>query len=84
MNDNKLTFDNCTLFDLDNQPHLLIPLDMHGIPCYPDDIVYNECDRERKHPIKVMAIRTYDDDYGTQQHIIGYDGNWYYSDECYH
>lgn len=84
MDNNKLTFDNCTLFDCWNQPHMLVPIDMNGIPCYPDDIVYDECDRDRKYPIKVMAIRTYDDGEGTQQHIIGYDGNWYYGDECYH
>lgn len=80
MNNNKLTFDNCTLFDGDNQPHMLIPVDMYGIPIYPDDVVYDECDREKTKPIKVMAIRTYDDGDGTQQHIIDYEGNWHYGD----
>lgn len=84
MNDTKLTFDNCTLFDLYNQPHMLIPIDMFGIPIYPDDVVYDECDRDKTKPIKVMAIRTYDDEDGTQQHIIDYEGNWHYGDECYH
>lgn len=80
----RLTFDNCTLFDGFNQPHMLMPIDMDGIPIYPDDIVYDECDCDMGNPIKVMAIRVYDDGDGTQQHFIDYDGGWHFADECFH
>lgn len=81
---NGYTFDNCTMRDNARQLHMLVPVDMHGVPCLPGDIVYNESDPDMLHPFEVMGICTYDTKHGTYQLFIDAHGRRYFADEFFH
>ena len=55
MNVSGYTFNYCTLEDAAGQPHIIVPPDRNGIPCFPGDLVCDECDTECKNP---FAART--------------------------
>lgn len=88
------TFNNCTLEDAAGQPHMLVPLDMCGIPCYPGDIVCDECDTDCKNPFVVAGIGAYDGSStwsdgdatvrGAHTYVVSDDGKQYFSDEVFH
>lgn len=80
-----MTFDNCTMHDVNGDPHMMVPRDMYGKPCFPEDLLCDECDHEKLHPFKVVGIRCYDGEHGgIHEVVIADDGNWYFADECYH
>lgn len=88
------TFNNCTLEDAAGHPHMLVPLDMCGIPCFPGDIVCDECDTDCKNPFVVAGIGAYDGSNtwsdgdpavrGAHTYVVSEDGEQYFSDEVFH
>lgn len=84
MNAQGWTFKNCTLNDADGQPHMLIPMDMLGVYCYPGDMVCDECDLNCTHPFEIAGICTRDSGDGTQQYVIDLHGKFYFADEVFH
>ena len=81
---NGYSFEHCTMYDADSQPHMLVPHDMNNIPVFPGDIVYNESDTEQLRPFEVIGICTYDTKNGTYQLFIDSYGRRYFADEFYH
>ena len=78
------TFGNCILNDAAGQPHMLVPRDWFGIPCFPGDIVCEDTDPDCCNPFEVAGIWVYDDEDGVQEGIIDSLGNRYYADEVFH
>lgn len=78
------TFKNCTLEDAANRPHMLVPMDMIGILCYPGDIVCAEEDVNCLNPFVVAGICVYDSGDGVQECIIDSLGQSFYADEVFH
>ena len=81
---NGYTFNHCTMCDNARQLHMLVPVDMHGVPCLPGDIVYNESDPDMLRPVFVNGICTYDTPRGTYQLFVDTTGNRYFADEFFH
>ena len=85
MNAFNYTFDNCTMYDAANQAHMLIPMDMNGLPCYPGDVVCDENDMLCEHPFAVYGIGVYDGSHGkAHTYIVDKHGNQFFSDEIFH
>lgn len=83
---NNFTFRNCTIED-DDGIYMFIPLDKFGQPCFPGDMVYDECDVDCKNPFEVWAIGAFDgdnDEYGFHTYIVDKNGKFFYSDEVIH
>ena len=77
-------FENCTLNDAAGQPHMLVPRDWFGIPCFPGDIVCEDTDPRCHNPFEVAGIWVYDDEDGVQAGVVDSLGNCYYADEVFH
>ena len=85
MNVSGYTFNYCTLEDAAGQPHIIVPPDRNGIPCFPGDLVCDECDTDCKNPFEVMGVGAYDGKHdGAHCYIIDKDGESYFSDEVFH
>ena len=56
MNVSGYTFNYCTLQDAAGQPYIIVPPDRNGLPCFPGDLVCDECDTECKNPFAVRGI----------------------------
>lgn len=85
MNISGYTFNYCTLKDAEGHPHIVVPPDRNGIPCFPGDLVCDECDTECENPFTVMGVGAYDDEHdGAHCYIIGKDGEFHFSDEVFH
>ena len=77
-------FENCTLNDAAGQPHMLVPRDWFGIPCFPGDIVCEDTDPRCHNPFEVAGLWVYDAEDGVQAGVVDSLGNRYYADEVFH
>ena len=94
MNVSGYTFNYCTLEDAAGQPHIVVPPDRNGIPCFPGDLVCDECDTDCKHPFVVLGIGAHDGSNtwsdgdpsvcGAHAYVVSDNGEFHFSDEVFH
>ena len=94
MNVSGYTFNYCTLEDAAGQPHIIVPPDRNGIPCFPGDLVCDECDTDCKNPFVVLGIGAYDGSNtwsdgdaticGAHTYVVSDGGEFHFSDEVFH
>ena len=84
MNVSGYTFNYCTLEDAAGQPHIIVPPDRNGIPCFPGDLVCDECDIDCKNPFVVLGIGAYLTVGGARTYVVSDNGEFHFSDEVFH